>query len=195
MPKVRPEYKEEIRKKIILAAIEIGDESGFLNIRMEDISSRVGISRATLYLYFKNREDLIAQANERCHEIILRITKEALEKGNLENIFSALFDNLVFPENGLGTRIAIEMFGEAIRDDETRAIMEKNYSWVRDMIVDIIEKLKDNNLVSESTDAVSAAGIIQSVGLGIKIGSVVGLDRDEAREIWKSVLNNALMKD
>ena len=194
MPKVMPEYKEEVRNKIILAALEIGDESGFLNIRMEDIAARIGISRATLYLYFKNREELIAQADVGFHEIVSEITKEALEKGNLEDIFSALFDSLVYPENGLGTKIAIEMFGRAVRDDETKIIMEKNYFWVREMIVRVIEKQKDNGLIPLSIDSVSAAGTIQSIGLGIKIGSSVGLDRDEAREIWKSAIKSVLIQ-
>ncbi|EIW19757.1 MULTISPECIES: TetR/AcrR family transcriptional regulator [Pelosinus] len=48
------------RREIILNAfIEIGRRKGLDNTTMKDISREVGISVGTIYLYFKNKEDLV----------------------------------------------------------------------------------------------------------------------------------------
>jgi len=48
----------EIRKKIIQAAIECFSIAGFDRTRMDDIAERAELSKGTLYLYFRNKEDL-----------------------------------------------------------------------------------------------------------------------------------------
>lgn len=87
MPKVMPEYKEEVRKKIVRAALEIGGEKGLSDIRMEDVAVRVGISRATLYLYFRNREELIAEGNKAFCEDVSKMFSEAFEKECCNDVF------------------------------------------------------------------------------------------------------------
>ncbi len=47
------------REAIIEETIAIVFEKGFAGIKMADLAKRVGISASTLYVYFKNKEDLI----------------------------------------------------------------------------------------------------------------------------------------
>ncbi len=47
------------REAIIEKTIAIVFEQGFAGIKMADLAKRVGISVSTLYVYFKNKEDLI----------------------------------------------------------------------------------------------------------------------------------------
>jgi len=59
--------KEEIiqrfrRREILQAAREVFAESGFEDTTMDKIAERAGISKGTLYLYFKSKGDLLIQA-------------------------------------------------------------------------------------------------------------------------------------
>jgi len=194
MPKVMPEYKEEVRKKIVHAAIELSDAEGLANVRMEDVANKLGISRTTLYLYFKSRDDLVTQAHMTFRKGISEVLNSAFEKDSYDDIFSSIFDDFIYPENGFGTRSVIEMFAEAIRNDKISAAMEDNYLAMREMIAGIIEEQKGKGLISEDVDSIRVAEIIQSITLGIKMGSVVGLDRDEAKKIWKAAIEKLIFK-
>ncbi|HMK45744.1 MAG TPA: TetR/AcrR family transcriptional regulator [Methanocella sp.] len=55
---IKEREKEEKRNVIIDAAEKLFFEKGFDNVAMEDIAKAVGVNRATLYLYFKNKESM-----------------------------------------------------------------------------------------------------------------------------------------
>ena len=57
-PKVTELHKSEIRGRIIRAAMESFTQTGYDKTKMEDISKRLGLSKGTLYLYFKSKDDL-----------------------------------------------------------------------------------------------------------------------------------------
>jgi AcrR family transcriptional regulator len=48
----------ELKEKIIHSAMENFAKNGFDRTRMEDIAGAAGLAKGTLYLYFKNKEDL-----------------------------------------------------------------------------------------------------------------------------------------
>ncbi len=67
------------RRAIIDAAWAVFKESGFERTTMSEISDRVGGSKATLYSYFKSKDDLFAAAleqviRERSEEMFARLT-------------------------------------------------------------------------------------------------------------------------
>ena len=50
--------KEARPEEITAAALALFVERGFANTRLDDVASRAGISKGTLYLYFANKEEL-----------------------------------------------------------------------------------------------------------------------------------------
>lgn len=52
------EAKDERRTAFLMAAIDEFFEKGFEAARVDDIAKRAGLSKGTLYLYFKSKEDL-----------------------------------------------------------------------------------------------------------------------------------------
>jgi AcrR family transcriptional regulator len=45
--------------ELIAAALEVFVERGFALARLDDVAARAGVTKGTLYLYFKNKEDLL----------------------------------------------------------------------------------------------------------------------------------------
>jgi AcrR family transcriptional regulator len=54
----REQYIEERRKQILDAAIEIFGGKGLDNATMDEIAQAVGISKGTIYLYFKSKDEI-----------------------------------------------------------------------------------------------------------------------------------------
>ncbi len=55
----RPDVSEERRNQILEAATAIFSRLGFHKARMDDIAAASGLSKGTLYLYFKSKDDII----------------------------------------------------------------------------------------------------------------------------------------
>jgi AcrR family transcriptional regulator len=49
---------EDRPREICAAALEVFTEKGFAAARLDEIAKRAGVSKGTLYLYFKDKEDL-----------------------------------------------------------------------------------------------------------------------------------------
>jgi len=56
----RAREKEELRRKILGAASQLFVEEGFENVSIRKIADRIEYSPATIYLYFKDKAELIA---------------------------------------------------------------------------------------------------------------------------------------
>ena len=54
----REREKQQRRDQAIQAAMEIYNEEGYHAITMDKISERAELSRAALYLYFKNKDEI-----------------------------------------------------------------------------------------------------------------------------------------
>src|ERR671922_2170619 len=55
----RPNVSDERKSQILNAAEDVFTQKGFDEARMDDIADKTGLSKGTLYLYFKSKDDLI----------------------------------------------------------------------------------------------------------------------------------------
>jgi len=55
----RPNISDERKAQILNAAEQVFIKKGFDEARMDDIAEKTGLSKGTLYLYFKSKDDLI----------------------------------------------------------------------------------------------------------------------------------------
>ncbi len=66
------------RNLITDAAVEVFAEKGFHQARVSDIAKRAGVADGTIYLYFKNKEDLLLSIFEQKMDLLLAGLGEAL---------------------------------------------------------------------------------------------------------------------
>lgn len=90
--------KERRRQQIIIAAKRVFSDKGFSKATMEDIAKEAELSSGTLYLYFKNKEELYASLSLRIlqylHIRVAHVNKEAgwdpIQK--LDGLIEAMYD-------------------------------------------------------------------------------------------------------
>lgn len=90
--------KERRRQQIIVAAKRVFSEKGFSKATMEDIAKEAELSPGTLYLYFKNKEELYASLSLRIlqylHIRVSHVNKEPDKKpvNKLDALIEAMYD-------------------------------------------------------------------------------------------------------
>ena len=90
--------KERRRQQIIVAAKRVFSEKGFNKATMEDIAKEAELSPGTLYLYFRNKEELYASLSLRILQYLdIRVAHVNEEHGldpiaKLDALMAAMYD-------------------------------------------------------------------------------------------------------
>lgn len=61
---------------ILRAAIKVFSQNGFFNSKVADVAKAAGVADGTVYLYFKNKDDILVS-------IFNHVTEQALERGRV----------------------------------------------------------------------------------------------------------------
>lgn len=74
--------KQELRERILDAAVQVFAEEGYENTSIRSIAKRIEYSPATIYLYFKDKNELLFAIHEVGFELLL---KEMQKVATIEN--------------------------------------------------------------------------------------------------------------
>jgi AcrR family transcriptional regulator len=134
--------KERRRQQIIVAAKRVFTEKGFNRATMEDIAKEAELSPGTLYLYFKNKEELYASLSLRILQYLhIRVQHVNSEQGEpalkLKALIEAMYDVYAFDP-----LILINMFH--LQSSET----------LKNLSPELLEQIED--LSRQSIGAISA---------------------------------------
>jgi AcrR family transcriptional regulator len=89
----RRRREREVRRELAIdAAMAIYEEEGYHAITMEKIAERAELSRAALYLYFKNKEEILVSAIVAHADYFAQLLQEVYD--NRQNTISQLLDKL-----------------------------------------------------------------------------------------------------
>ena len=101
----RPDVSDERKAQIINAAEGVFAKKGFDEARMDDIADETGLSKGTLYLYFKSKDDLIIAILDR----IFQREFQAFEKIDLSTMSATdavwLFTDMIMKDVKLILRL------------------------------------------------------------------------------------------
>ena len=71
---------EDKHQKILRAAVKVFSEKGFFNSRVSEIAKEANVADGTIYLYFKNKDDLLISLFEEEFGKIVENTRAELER-------------------------------------------------------------------------------------------------------------------
>src|SRR6266481_7967072 len=66
-------------KRILYAAIEVFAEHGYFQARISDIAVKAGVADGTIYLYFKNKEQILMAALDFAFHRFMKVAKEEMK--------------------------------------------------------------------------------------------------------------------
>jgi TetR/AcrR family fatty acid metabolism transcriptional regulator len=83
----------EKRDRILKAAIQVFAKNGFYATRVSEIAKAAGVADGTIYLYFKNKDDVLITIFEEGIEQLLRILREVADsEDTFENRVSRIIE-------------------------------------------------------------------------------------------------------
>jgi AcrR family transcriptional regulator len=98
--------KDSRPSELLEAALEIFVERGFAAARLEDVASKAGVSKGTLYLYYANKEELFKAVVRRSIAPLIAETREIIEHSEEDSeTLLARFLEIWWTRYG-GTRLA-----------------------------------------------------------------------------------------
>ena len=143
----RPDIKGERKNQILDAAMSVFAQKGFHQARMDDIVEQSGLSKGTIYWYFKSKDEIIATIMGRIFETEFESLQGLLEEDSSAGSKIKKFINMAQydVENMLlQTPLTYEFISAASRDSEIRLTLQKYLRSYIELIIPIIEQGVDS---------------------------------------------------
>jgi len=187
MPRVVPEYKEELRKKILDIATDLILQEGYKNVNMGDIATKAGISRPTLYLYFKDKKELFMATLRNLIEEVGDAAETSLASDDVTP--DGGFFDLVTDQ--FGTQFAI--FFEVINATGVEPQMVEEIGRLHEIILRRMSVHLQKRIPGcGDVDPYIVANSLLALFIGMQIRKKLGLPPEKARESWAVVVDALL---
>lgn len=169
----REREKEQRRNDILDAAEKVFFSKGFNNTTMDEVAERVELSKGTLYLYFKNKEDLYFAIAQRSMSVLQSMFEDAVAKhgkgiekvraiGRAYHKFSQDYKNY----------FDMMMHFEAVQNNlnlDSRVLDEMHLKGqsVMQVLVEAIQSGIDDGSIRSNLDPLKTAFLLNGVSSGI----------------------------
>jgi AcrR family transcriptional regulator len=183
MPKVVPEYKEDARRRIIEAAMDVIAERGCDRMTFDDVAGKLGVTKGAVYWYFKNKEELIAAVLNKFQSDIEKTSYESFYNRPIEEVFSGLFERFSLTDDRQRA-IFFEMFALAARNTGVRHATREYYAGLVATFEEAIKKEKRQHFIQTQTDPHKLALLLVALYSGLQNYEMVWMYQNEIRELW-----------
>lgn len=182
MPKVVSDYKKQAKETIIESASQLFFDSGYHETSMEDIAKRVGVTKGTLYLYFKNKEDLL---NETCRRNMTLLEKslEISISGDFMQSVEVFFEAELKMPDYLKFHWIFAL-GEINSNIYVRQVLVDSYQEYVRIITRKIEELKKAGKISKKTNSESLSKMLIALHNGVLISIMQGQEENQAASVF-----------
>jgi AcrR family transcriptional regulator len=178
MPKVKPETSKARRDEILEAAETCFARQGFHQTTIRDVIRESGLSAGCIYGYFATKDDLIRAMGERRHTRDAALLSPSDKSANPMTILRAIAREFLADlqkEDGLRTRrVALQLWAEALRDDEVKAQVTDGIHVPISVIIELLRRAQRLGLVEKKVDPTAVARMIVSMFQGYVLQRIWG---------------------
>ena len=191
-PKVTSQYKTEVREKIVHAAITAFSKYGYDRTRMDDIADTAKLSKGTLYLYFKSKEELFYAISENN----IRDLKEHL---------SALFtksEDLVSDSQRFyvnfrkaseqSDEIFLETIAESSRNQKLQEMLYHQRLKVIDVVTEYLSLQIKKGFLNGDIDIDAVALGLVALYDGLTVDKIIGINETQNEKAWNVTIKAIL---
>ncbi|MEM8528880.1 MAG: TetR/AcrR family transcriptional regulator [Bacteroidota bacterium] len=155
MLKAKDQKEKDIRKQQILDSAEaVLQQKGLSGLSISSVAKEAKLAQGTLYLYFKKKEEIIAQLTVRSREQLLQLFHESINASNdpLEQIRNILFANFkFFKENKLYHDLV--SFYEVSAEQSEPIELQRASQNITALVVSVLDRAKIQGLVRVDMNA------------------------------------------
>lgn len=183
--KITPRDKTELREKIMQSAMENFAKHGFDRTRMEDIATAAGLAKGTLYLYFKNKEDLFyAICDHNLEELRNQLSRLFNRRENIILDAERFYDEYKKGSLG-GDTIWFEMIALSTRSPKLKKILAENQRKVYQVVKEFLKKQIDRGFLTEDIDIDIVASTLIALYNGLVINKLLlQISNSESQKAW-----------
>jgi TetR/AcrR family transcriptional regulator, repressor for uid operon len=185
-PKVSVQYKIKAKEKIVESALFTFSKYGYDRTRMEDIAEGAKVSKGTLYLYFRNKEELFYAISER------NITKL---KEQLSTLFTTkkedlilnaekFYDNIHKQMDQGFEKVFFEIIAESSRNSKLQKMLYEQRIKTFDIIIEYLNLQVKRGFIKKDTDTKTIAAGLVSLFNGLSISKVLGISETLNKQTW-----------
>lgn len=183
------QYKRELKEKIIQSAIENFAKKGFDRTRMEDIAAASGLAKGTLYLYFKNKEDLFYAICEHNLEGLRNQLSRLFNRKENIIIDAARFYN-EYQKVSLGSDIIwFEMIAISTRNARLRKILSQYQRNVYDVVREFLKLQIQKGFLRDDINVENIALALISLYNGLTVNKqLLQTSNSESQKAWTETI-------
>ena len=190
MPKVVPEYKEIAKNKIIQASIKIFSKKGFHKSSMDEIAKEVGVSKATLYTYFKSKEDILKVIWISSNQTLIDLQKSFEGCDCLK----VLEEGYKMMADSKGLSLSFEMTALSSYNENIKKLNKDAYNEKLEGLKTFLQDQQNKGKIREDLEASILAQILTGLYTDAATQLLVGIDKTKVHETWKKSVAAILEK-
>lgn len=154
------------RSRLLAAAKEIFEESGFLDARVSDIAERAGLSHGSFYHYFDSKEEVFRevaaavddQLSAPLGSVILDPTSDATPQERIRQAIRLHLESYRKEARIMGVIEQVSRY-----DEQVRTARNEHMQQYRSQVAESIRRLQRHGLVDPDLDPVIASAVLGSM--------------------------------
>jgi TetR/AcrR family transcriptional regulator, repressor for uid operon len=167
MPKLKPDIQRARREHILDAAERCFAHAGFHRTTMQDICKEAGVSPGALYVYFTNKEDLIAGICERDRAEFAERFAQLAEAPNFMEALEQLGNHYFEQEPAYKKLMCIEIGLESTRNPRVGEIQRSVDAFVMQSFHALFQRLKDEGRIAPVLTIPELVQLFMTIGDGL----------------------------
>lgn len=157
--KAIPEKVNEVKEKIVCAAVDLILEVGFTKFTLLNVAKKVGITKASIYWYFDSKEALLNALALSIKNSFFTLTEQIAKqpitpKQKISLLIESLEDSTMHRRCFLVVKVFIELYSA---DDNIKRIIQGGYNEYIEMIQEIFKEGIQNGEIKANFDKTSLA--------------------------------------
>lgn len=186
--------KEEVRRRLLAAAVQVFAEHGYAEARLEDIAHVAGFTKGAVYSNFGSKRELFGAvlslgAGIELGEVTTRIGEADDPRTAVQQAAEVVAARIVNdPERG---RLGLEFAARAVRDDQTRSTLAPLRRAQREGVAALVSEVAQRGGVRDDIDPQIAALVLHCLTNGLSMEHLAdpeSITADKVEQALKAVL-------
>jgi AcrR family transcriptional regulator len=189
-PKVTTEYKTEVRERIIQSAVQCFSKYGLDRARMDDVAHLADLSKGTLYLYFRSKEDLFYAICENNLKILEEQLSRIFATTKEDLVFSAeeFYENFHKAERQVNEKVFREIIAESTRNPKLQKILHLQRIKTFEVVKNYLDTLSSSGLFRRDIDTEAIASGLVALYDGLVTSEFLGVTSEHNIKSWRETV-------